>query len=76
MTAHRFDPLSAVLGIVAIITGILVMLGDTDPLSTNLGPWITLGALAIGVALLPWSRRHRNSVTDDAPDSGLPHSVR
>ena len=69
MTAHRFDPLSAVLGIVAIITGILVMLGDTDPLSTNLGPWITLGALAIGVALLPWNR-HRNSSTQDAPDSG------
>ncbi len=67
MTAHRFDPLSAVLGIVAVITGVLVMLGDTDPLSTNLGPWITLGALAIGVALLPWSRRHRNSSTEETP---------
>lgn len=70
MTAHRFDPPSAVLGIVAIITGVLVMLGDTDPLSTNLGPWIAIGALAIGVALLPWSRHHRNPSTQDAPDSG------
>lgn len=65
MTAHRFDPLSAVLGIVAVITGVLVILGSTDPLSTNLGPWLTLGALAIGVALLPWSRRHRNTTTHD-----------
>lgn len=66
MPAHRFDPLSAVLGIVAIITGVLVMLGDTDPLSTNLGPWIAVGALAIGVVLLPWRQRHRNSPTQDA----------
>lgn len=66
MTAHRFDPLSAVLGIVAIIIGVLVTLGDTDPLSTNLGPWIALGALAIGVALLPWSRRHRNTSTHES----------
>jgi uncharacterized membrane protein YkgB len=65
MIAHRFDPLSAVLGIVAVITGVLVMLGSTDPLSTNLGPWLTLGALAIGVALLPWSRRHRKTTTHD-----------
>ena len=70
MTAHRFDPLSAVPGIVAIIIGVLVMLGDTDPLSTNLGPWIAIGALAIGVALLPWSRHHRDPSTQDAPESG------
>lgn len=65
MTAHRFDPLSAVLGIVAIVTGALVMLGDTNPLSSNFGPWIAIGALAIGIALLPWGRRRRDPLTQD-----------
>ncbi len=73
MTAHRFDSLSAVLGIVATIIGVLVMLGDTNPLSTGLGPWITLGALATGVALLPWSRRHRTA-SNATPESGLHRS--
>ena len=57
MTPHRFDPISAVLGIVAIVAGILVMLGDTDPFSSDLGPWIAVGVLSIGIALLPWGRR-------------------
>jgi hypothetical protein len=65
MTAHRFDPLSAVLGIVAIVTGVLVMLGDTNPLSSDFGPWIAIGALAIGIALLPWRRRQRDPLTPD-----------
>jgi hypothetical protein len=57
MHAHRFDPISAVLGVVAVIIGAVVMLGATDPLSTDLGPWIAVGALALGIALLPWGRR-------------------
>jgi hypothetical protein len=65
MTAHRFDPLSAVLGIVAIVTGVLVVLGDTNPLSSDFGPWIAIGALAIGIALLPWRRRQRDPSTQD-----------
>lgn len=65
MAAHRFDPLSAVLGIVAIVTGVLVVLGDTNPLSSNFGPWIAIGVLAIGIALLPWGRRQRHPLTQD-----------
>lgn len=68
MHAHRFDPLSAVLGVVAIVAGILVMLGDTDPLSSNLGPWIAIGALGIGIALLPSGRRRGDRFTRDASD--------
>jgi len=71
MTAHRFDPISAVLGIVAIVIGVLVMLGDTDPFASGLGPWITIGALAIGIALLPWGRRRGAPSTQETPEMSV-----
>ena len=68
MKAHRFDPLSAILGIASIVIGSFVMLGDADPLSSNLGPWLATGVLGIGIALLPWSRRHDDPPTREASD--------
>ncbi len=60
MNAHRFDPLSALFAMVAVAAGIVVIAGAGDVVdSTASGTWIAVAALAIGMLLLPWGRRHR-----------------
>jgi drug/metabolite transporter (DMT)-like permease len=52
---HPFDPVSAVLGVLAAVAGILVTVGadvDTD------GPWwLAAAAVLVGLAVIPWRRR-------------------
>lgn len=69
MRAHQLDPVSAVLGLVALVAAILVMVGSTAPFDADVGPWLALVALAFGLVLLPWglrSRRTPEPATGDA----------
>ena len=68
MRAHRFDPVSAALGVIATALGALVALDGTDSIDT--GWWLALGALVLGLGLVPW-RRARQPSAEDEPDSTL-----
>ena len=70
MNNHRFDPTSAVLGVIAVIAGLFVALGRPgDTLSdSSLGVWLAVAALGLGLALVPWGRR-RSPDRDASPDS-------
>lgn len=57
MHSHRFDPVSAVLGLVSLVAAILVMVGSATPFDADVGPWLALVALAFGLVLLPWGLR-------------------
>lgn len=61
MRAHPFDPVSAILSLVALVPGIVVIAGSTLPFEANVGPWLAVIALAFGVLLLPWSVGRRSS---------------
>ena len=67
MNAHRFEPISAVLGVGAVGAGAVVIAGVGDVSNgTQTGAWIAGVALLAGVVLLPWGRRSRH---DDRPNS-------
>jgi len=69
MQSHRFDPVSAVLGLVALVAGITLMAGETVPFDADLGPWLAIVALAFGVVLLPWGmRRGARTTFAEIPD--------
>jgi hypothetical protein len=57
MRPHSFDPVSAALGLIAVTIGALVAFDGTDSIDT--GWWLALGALVLGIGLVPWTRRER-----------------
>jgi hypothetical protein len=57
MQRHPFDPVSAVLGVLAVALGVLVVSGQLGEFDTEGAWWIALAALVIGVAIIPWRRR-------------------
>jgi hypothetical protein len=65
MRPHPIDPVSAALGVIVAALGVLVALGGTDSIAT--GWWVALGALVLGVGLVPWTR---NRTTQ--PDTAQP----
>ncbi|HEX4982387.1 MAG TPA: hypothetical protein VFV63_11835 [Ilumatobacteraceae bacterium] len=65
MRSHPFDALSCALGLVIAGIGALVAFDGTDSIDT--GWWLALGALVIGVGLVPWTRSRRPT-TDDPTD--------
>jgi len=67
MQSHRFDPVSAILGLIALVAGIMVMSGATVPFDADVGPWLAVVALAFGVVLLPWGMRRGVRTTSDTP---------
>ncbi len=68
MRPHRFDPVSAVLGVAATGGGVLVIVGaDHAVESTALGGWVAAIAIAVGVVVLPWGRRIRDTGNDAGP---------
>ena len=69
MRSHPFDPVSAALGLVAGAIGALVALGGTDSIDT--GWWIALGALVLGLGLVPWTRG-RDKVDGDVESADDP----
>ena len=58
MRSHPFDAVSAAHGLVAGAIGALVAFDATDSIDT--GWWLALGALVIGVGLVPWTRGRRS----------------
>ena len=61
MRSHPFDPVSAVLALIALVAGILVVNGATVPLEGDVAPWFAVIALIFGLLLLPWTRFRRRS---------------
>ena len=80
MRSHPFDPVSAALGLVAGAIGALVALGGTDSIDT--GWWLALGALVLGLGLVPWTQgRHAvdgdaEAADDDPSDTSDPSHLR
>lgn len=73
MCSHRFDPVSAILALVALLAGILVIGGSTVPFDADIGPWLAIVALAFGLLLLPWGvRRQPRSASDDNDNDPTP----
>lgn len=58
MNAHRFDGVSALLGIATLAGAAIVIGGRLDPFSgQETGVWITGAAVLAGIAILPWGAR-------------------
>jgi peptidoglycan/LPS O-acetylase OafA/YrhL len=55
--SHRFDPVSAALGLVALVAAILVIAGSTVPFDAEVGPWLAAIGLLFGILVLPRSLR-------------------
>ena len=67
MSRHRFDPLSFALGVLAIGTAVFVISGTLPDDDGAAGWWLALGALVLGLGLIPWSRRRASPADEDAP---------
>lgn len=72
MRRHSFDPVSAALGIFAVVAGLFVMLGEAAEVDAR-GPWWIAGAaVLVGLAIIPWRRgpakdvSSANAPTEDA----------
>jgi hypothetical protein len=57
MQRHPIDPLSAALGVLAVVLGILVATRSLGGFGTSGGWWLAGAAVVVGVALLPWNLR-------------------
>ena len=57
MQRHPFDPVSAVLGVLAVALGVLVLSGELADFDTDGVWWVAVAALVIGVAIIPWRGR-------------------
>ncbi|MGY6501679.1 MAG: hypothetical protein ACXIVQ_12425 [Acidimicrobiales bacterium] len=69
MNPHRFDPVSAVLGAIAVAVGLLVATDSYDRLDTQGGWWLALGILALGIAVVASAaRRLRSDEWTEASD--------
>jgi hypothetical protein len=72
MRRHPFRPLDAVLGLVVVLLGVLVALfGFEDVEDDNVVMWCAIGAVVIGLALIPWPRRGDPAVVE-LPDESSP----
>ena len=69
MHAHRFDLVSAVLGLVSLVAAILVMVGSATPFDAEIGPWLALVTLAFGLVLLPWGLRAGRTIDPPSPNA-------
>ena len=71
MQRHRFDPLSAALGILAIAIGVLVATAQFDELGSDAGAWVVAGILLVGLGFVPWSRWRNRATPADEPSSPM-----
>lgn len=68
MTPHRFDPLSATLGVIAVVFGLLVATGSVDRFADGGGGWLAVGVLALGLVVVGSAARQLVG-TETAEDS-------
>ena len=68
-TATTFDAVSAALGLLVVATGAVVAFDGTDAIDT--GWWLALGALVLGLGLIPWTRTRRPD-SDTVPTPAEP----
>ena len=73
MRRHSFDPMSAVLGVIAVVAGLFVAVGEAVDLDVNWAWLITAAAVLIGLAIIPWQRRAPSPAAEHA--ELLEHSV-
>jgi hypothetical protein len=72
MRRHPFRPLDAVLGLAVVLLGVLVaVFGFEDVDEDNVVMWCAIGAVVIGLALIPWPRRGDSSAVE-LPDESSP----
>jgi hypothetical protein len=72
MRRHPFRPLDAVLGLAVVLLGILVaVFGFEDVEDDNVVVWCAIGAVVIGLALIPWPR-HEHPSAVELPDESSP----
>jgi hypothetical protein len=72
MRRHPFRPLDAVLGLVVVLLGVLVaVFGFEDVDDDNVVMWCAIGAVVIGLALIPWPRR-QDPAAVELPDESSP----
>ena len=57
MSRHVFDPVSAVLGTFAVVASLLVAIGVAVDLDIDMAWLITVAAILIGLAIIPWTGR-------------------
>jgi hypothetical protein len=67
MRRHPLDPLSPVLGILAIALGVLVATAEIDDVGSDAGAWIAAGVLVAGLGMIPWTRRRIDRATPEDP---------
>jgi hypothetical protein len=57
MQRHSFDPVSAAIGVLAVILGLLVLTGELSGFDSEGGWWIAVAAVIVGLAIIPWRGR-------------------
>ena len=56
MHRHPFQPASAILGLAAVLAGIVVAFGHVADLDGDATGWLAGAALLAGLAIIPWRR--------------------
>ena len=57
MQRHQFDPISAVLGVLAVVLGLLVLTGELAAFDSDGVWWIAVAGVIVGLAIIPWRGR-------------------
>src|SRR6187549_1855973 len=72
MQRHPFDPISAVLGALAVTAGVLVAARAVGDVDGGGGWWFAAVAAVVGLAILPWrgGRSAGPDVVEDLGDHG------
>jgi len=68
MHRHPFDPVSAVLGILAVAAGLLVALGELVDLDAAGPGWLAVAAVLVGAAIIPWRGRASSAASELAAE--------
>ena len=67
MQRHPFDPVSAALGVLAVVLGLLVLTGELAAFDSDGGWWLAVAAVIVGLAIIPWrGRDERSGLTSPA----------
>jgi hypothetical protein len=62
---HPIDPASTVLGVLAVVLGILVATRSLGGFDTAGGRWLAAATVVVGVAIVPWNAWRRAARSDE-----------